>query len=77
MNKTKRATRIHELNRLKKKRSRYWGGINLDDKRRLGMVTRTPKPCSCLMCRNRRADEGESLQEKRASIDDAIHYFID
>lgn len=32
-----------------------------------GIVIKTPKPCSCLMCGNKRKHLGETRQERRAS----------
>lgn len=58
---SKRATRIHHRERLKKNRKKYWGG-NLSDKHN-GMVIDTPKICSCWMCGNARKIYGKSLKE--------------
>jgi len=59
----------HHRERLKKKRRNYWGCV-VKDERRLGILVNTPKPCSCFMCRNRRKDEGPTLQERRNEVPD-------
>lgn len=62
-----RALRRHHYKRIQKKRAEHWGGIGKDPRRK-GMVARTPKACSCVMCLSRRQQEGASLQEKRRQI---------
>ena len=65
-----RDARRHERQRLMNKRRKYWGRdrpyAHLDplDKRQLGRVSRTPKPCSCLMC----SPPGPSWAETRSNI---------
>ena len=61
--------RRYHRERLKKKRQNYWG-FNSQHRgaatiRQLGILVNTPKPCSCWMCRNRRKDEGETIQERK------------
>ena len=59
-----RSIRRHHLRRLKIKRAGYWGGTQ-KSARELGVVANTPTPCSCWMYGNRRAREGQALQERR------------
>ncbi len=60
-----RAIRRHHDSRLKRKRSRYWGGNANASKRRLGIVLHTPKVCSCWLCGNGRKHFGLTIQERR------------
>lgn len=63
-----KAERRHHRERLKKKCKNYWGLGNHREAptgRMLGILVNTPKRCSCFMCRNRRQDEGETVQERR------------
>jgi len=60
-----RSERIHHRERIKKKRSNYWGGV-VARSRQPGIVIDTPKPCSCYMCGNPRHHFKElSIQERR------------
>ena len=66
MRKFDRATRRHQINRLKVKRKKYWGRkFGKVTPKDLGVLVSTPKPCSCFMCCNRRKYEGITLQEFR------------
>lgn len=65
-----RAIRRHHRERLKRKRAGYWG-IGTKSPRQAGIVLRTPTPCSCWMCGNRRAHEGPTAKERIGGIDDA------
>ncbi len=68
-----RALRRHHRERLKKTRQDYWGHRPMAYQpernwhpRSLGILTRTPHPCSCPMCGNPRRCFGErSIQERR------------
>jgi hypothetical protein len=60
-----RCMKFHHQKRIKNNRREYWGEVNKDE-RRLGILLNTPKPCSCFMCRNRRKDEGLTLQELKS-----------
>jgi len=67
----KRAIRRHHVKRLNKKRKGYWSGILLSQEhnalRWCGMITKTPKPCSCHMCGNPRKYFNErTMQEKKS-----------
>jgi len=57
--------RFHNA-RLKKKRRYYWGRDLLKEPDMLSRVAATPKSCSCWMCCNKRINEGNTLQEKKA-----------
>ena len=46
------------MERLKKKRSKYYGGWAGESGRTLGLTYRTPKLCSCPMCGNPRKHFG-------------------
>lgn len=48
-----RAIRRHHVERIKKKRNKYWSWDDKDP-RRLGMLVHTPAMCSCWMCGNER-----------------------
>lgn len=70
-----KAWRRHHYQRLKKKRKSYWGGPTKDDvfythteEQRLGMLIRTPHPCSCMGCGNKRRADGAPMQERIAEI---------
>ena len=68
-----RAERRHHLNRLKKKRSKYWGWRYEDypmPPKSLGIVAHTPCTCSCNGCGNPRKHFGlKTLQERKAELD--------
>ena len=82
-----RAIRRHHRARLKKNRKNYWGfgkfgwrGYGTEEIVEMspfqaGSVARTPKPCSCYMCRNQRhndwqkAEERLTVQERKALED--------
>ncbi len=61
-----RTFRRHHIERIRRKRKRYWGGlVHADDQRRQGICERTPKPCNCWMCNKPRKVFGVTLQEMR------------
>jgi hypothetical protein len=62
-----RSDRRHHIERLKKKRRKYWSwGENKSD-RAIGMLVHTPKTCSCHMCGNpRKYWKEKTIQEKKA-----------
>ena len=67
-----RALRRHHLRRLRNRRKHYrWVRIHengLLTGRELGIVTRTPKICSCTICGNPRRHFGDvTLQERKAA----------
>ncbi len=68
-----RAYRIHQCKRWKKRVRSYWvcESCNArDDKRTVGRLARTPKPCSCFMCGNPRRYENERTRaERRADVE--------
>jgi hypothetical protein len=65
MTNSSRALKLHHAKRIKNNRKHYWGGTG-KGLRKLGILLNTPKPCSCMMCRNKRSYEGKTLQELRA-----------
>ena len=72
----KRAQRRHQKNRIRAKRKGYLVVDCLQEpdanQRHLGMLIKTPKPCSCWMCGNPRKHFGEkSLQERKADEKDS------
>jgi hypothetical protein len=65
-----RAIRRAEVERLKRKRSKYWGRDGKLSQRQLGMALHTPAICSCWMCGNDRKYLGErTIQERRQMQD--------
>ena len=61
-----RALNRHHTQRMKKRRATCLTVCGRNDNPRVvGMVTNTPKPCSCWMCGNKRKSEGPTLQELR------------
>lgn len=68
MEKFNRAERRNQVERLKKKRSNYWGyKIWRQEEmpsRQLGKVVQYPQACSCPMCGNNRRIYGPTLKEK-------------
>lgn len=58
----KRALRRHHKIRLNNRRKKYSILSGVKDERTIGMLCSTPT-CSCFYCRNRREDEGPTLQE--------------
>lgn len=65
-----RGWRIAQNERLKKKRTKYWGFITaigyVKSPRQIGILLSTPKNCSCWMCGNPRKYDNEStVQERR------------
>jgi len=69
MKSNKRAQRRHNYSRLKSKRihKKYWGRSRAEwTVQQLGLLTNTPKICSCYMCGNPRKYWKESpFQEKK------------
>ncbi len=55
------------MERLKIKRKHYWSGNN--NPKRLGILTNTPKICSCIWCGNKRKYEGRTIPELQHSLD--------
>ena len=72
----KRAVRRHERDRVRRGRSRYWlaFGRVLDEKA-TGILARTAKPCSCLICCNvrRRPDCEKGRLTRQELIQTARH----
>ena len=60
-----RAQRRHHRERLKNKRRYHWGRDLMAEPEVLARTVNTPKPCSCLLCGNRRKHAGGTLQERR------------
>lgn len=54
--------RRHHNKRIKAKRKNYWYKGNKTP-RHIGMLLKTPKPCSCAMCCGRRRTEGKTIKE--------------
>ena len=44
------ALRIHHKQRIQRKRQFYWGADLRGDRQRLGIVSKTPRICSCHQC---------------------------
>lgn len=68
---TDRATTRHYAQRAKRKAKQMLRKIwrmsdKLIDDRRVGKRAKTPVPCSCPMCGQRRATEGPTIGERRA-----------
>lgn len=58
----------HHADRIKHNRLHYWGDEDGLDRRRLGIVSKTPHPCTCYICGNPRKYHKElTMQEKKAS----------
>lgn len=57
----------HHNARIKKNRQHYWGYKDeVLDERRLGIVSKTPHPCTCYMCGNPRHFHDElTIQEQK------------
>lgn len=66
----KRAKRIHHKERLRKKRIKYWGGIDPTDKRRIGIAVNTPTVCNCWMCSNPRTPSIQELSQSQPKLQD-------
>jgi hypothetical protein len=60
------AFRRHQLDRLRKKRKRYYGGWAGESKRNEGIVLSTPKLCSQPCCGNPRKWFGERTRQETA-----------
>ena len=58
-----KALRRHHANRLKKKRSRYWGNHAGSSAKTLGQCLATPCLCSCYLCGNKRRHFGLTIKE--------------
>lgn len=57
--------RLANKDRIKKKRSHYWGQDLTDNGRMLNIVSETPAKCSCFMCGNpRKYFNSPTLQEQ-------------
>lgn len=54
--------RRFQRQRVLRKRRRYYTATGI-----LGRMAKTPKPCSCIMCGNRRRHEGTTRQERRTA----------
>lgn len=63
----KRANRRHHELRMQLRRAKLWGVSPFSHFARI--LKHTAKPCSCWMCRNRRKDEGPTLQERRHPVE--------
>jgi hypothetical protein len=69
---SRRAVRRAHYNRLKRKRSRYWWFqswgpgelLTADRDKMLGLLTETPKCCSCIMCGNPRKHYNELTKQE-------------
>ena len=61
----KRAERRWQLDRIKRRVARYYGGYAAGDPRRIGKLAQTRTPCSCEMCGNPRAILGPTRAERR------------
>jgi len=61
----------HHSARIKNNRKNYWWWCKKSP-RMLGILRKTPKPCSCIMCRNKRSYDGETRQELRFKLTERI-----
>lgn len=59
-----RALNRHHQERMKRRRANYHTAGDRSV-RSIGIVTTTPKTCSCWLCRNKRGDEGPTIQERQ------------
>ena len=66
---TDRAIRRAHRERLKHKRSKYYGGWAKDNPVALGKLIDTPTPCSCAMCGNPRKFFNEKTKQERLFYD--------
>ena len=63
-----KAIRRHHEQRIKKKRSKYFNCWNPDDPVLVGIISKTPKPCSCYSCGNpRKHFKIKTYQERKAN----------
>ncbi len=62
----RRSQRRHHEVRLKNARRSYWHRLVPMTSRELGMVSRTPHPCSCWMCGNPRRILNEKSRQERS-----------
>ena len=62
-----RAYRRYQLERLKKRVAKYYGGYAANNPRHLGRLAATRTPCSCWMCRNPRRNGYVTLQELKVT----------
>lgn len=61
-----RLTRRKTYFRLKDQRKNYWSSTTtLENHKQLGIVTKTPRICSCWMCRPRK-HAGDTMQQRKA-----------
>lgn len=61
-----RGERKAQEERLKKARKRYWGLVNNESAKSIGILLHTPKVCSCPMCGNPRKYFGKkTIQEQK------------
>ena len=68
-----RLVRRKHQKRLKRKRSRYWGGVKADDAKTTGKKYAAPKPRSkCPCCINARAIEGPTRQERSVRLSEQL-----
>lgn len=65
----RRAVRRHHKKRISKNREKYWGRDISNNERLMGMVVKTPTPCSCHQCGNQRKISGPTRKEKLYSMD--------
>lgn len=63
-----RAEKFHHRERLKVNRRQHWGRDLLNEPEVLARAVNTPKPCSCLMCGNRRKHAHDTMQERRIKV---------
>lgn len=64
-----KSLRIHHRERIKRKRHYHWGRDLKGDKKSLGKAAKTPTPCSCWMCANKRKLHGKTRAEILADLE--------
>lgn len=72
-----RAIRRHHIKRLKKKRFSYYQGGAASNDRILGIVTTTPKLCSCTGCGNPRKWFRKKTRQELAAELELEEYYED
>ena len=65
-----RGYRLYQANRIARRtinNPAFWANsVSANERPRVfGMLRKTRVPCSCWMCRNRRQDDGLTIQERR------------